>query len=311
MFKRFFFCTLIMALGVILLFVGCGLQPTESKQPAENKIPNDTSATSTGDVYQPSISDEDIDSTWSADEAVHITFSDGGATTEGNGAAAVEGGVKISKSGVYHLTGSCSDGRVVVDVDGSEWVTLVLEDLNLTSSSSAPLNIANGNAKIILAEGSQNTLTDAKVYQYADSTITEPNACLFGDDNITITGSGALTINGNFNNGIGVKNELRIVSGTIVVNAVNNAVKGNDCVLICNGDIKLNSEDDGIKSDSEDPSGYGVVSITGGTIEIICGDDGIQAFSGVSVTGGTVKVTAGGKRVNCDGALVIAPGCMP
>ena len=41
----------------------------------------------------------------------------------------------------------------------------------------------------------------------------------YGDDDITVIGKGKLTVNANFNNGIGTKDELRIVSGTIAVYA--------------------------------------------------------------------------------------------
>ena len=297
------------------LLGGCGDPEGQAEPSREESSQQETEAETVAETaaaggYQPEFTDEDLDSRWSEDTATRIVFSGLTAEITGEGAQAVEGGVKISESGEYVLSGVLDDGRIVVDVEPGEPLKLVLNGLQATSSVSAPIYVSNGDAVIVLAAGTENILTDAAEYQYADPTIKEPNACLYGDDNLTVSGTGALTVNGNFNNGIGTKDELKIVSGTITVNAANNALKGNDCVLIRDGLIRLESRQDGIKSDNGKEEGKGLIRIEGGDIRIIVKDDALQAESMVSVTGGLVRTDADGKKVNCDGIINISEGLL-
>lgn len=258
--------------------------------------------------YNPSFEEKDLDSSWKEDDATQIVLSDSGSKVDGEGAASLEDGVKISKGGVYVISGKLADGRIVVEVEPGEELKLVFNGIDITSLTSAPVYISNGDAMIVLADGTENVLTDAAAYQYADHTAAEPNACLYGDDNLTFTGRGKLTINANFNNGIGTKDELRISSGTFVIYAANNAIKGNDCVLIQDAVIRMESNGDGIKSDESKLKGHGLISIGDSDVEIVSEDDGLQAISLISIESGQIKITAKGKEVNCDGITNIAEG---
>lgn len=291
-----------LCLSVILL-AGCG-QSAQSPASAEES----PAAVMSG--YMPSFEAEDLDSNWAKSAAVQIALSDSGTEITGAGAVALEGGVKISKGGVYVLSGTLTDGRIVADVERGEELTLVLNGVDITCLTSAPLYISNGDVTIILEAGTENVLTDASAYQYANETVTEPNACLYGDDNLTILGTGKLTVNANFNNGIGTKDELRIGSASLVVHAVNNAVKGNDCVLIRDASLQIDSEGDGIKSDETKHEGHGVISIVNSRVEILADDDGLQATSLISAADGQIKITASGKKINCKGAISLAEGVL-
>lgn len=257
--------------------------------------------------YAPTFSDSDLDAAWSINDGTQIALSGTSAKVIGEGAAAIDGGVKISEEGTYILSGTMQ-GRVVVDVESGSDLKLILNGVDITCADSAPLYIANGDAVVVLADGSKNVLTDAATYVYPDPTVEEPNACFYGDDNLSICGNGELFVNANFNNGIGTKDELRIASGKITVNAKNNALKGNDCVLIRDGQFVLESDGDGIKSDNEKLDGYGIIEITGGTIDIDVEDDALQAISRITITDGVVETDAKGKVINCDRVVDIKDG---
>lgn len=288
---------------------GCGRKTVDTEE-STSALTAEQPETTSDLSYSPVFEKEDADSSWSKDNAVLILLSDEGSEINGEGAASLEGGIKISKGGVYVISGKLTEGRIIVDVEPGEELKLVLDGVDITSSISAPIYISNGDATIILAENTENILTDGKAYQYADNTAKEPNACLYGDDDITVIGTGKLTVNANFNNGIGSKDELRIGAGTIVVHAVNNALKGNDCVLIQDADIHIESKGDGIKSDEDKLEGHGVISIINSNVEIIAEDDGLQAVSLISVEGGQVTAAVKGKKVNCDGIINIAEGIL-
>lgn len=247
----------------------------------------------------------DLRDSWTA--ATEITFTDTAVTINGSGAVADGTVVTITAPGVYKLQGSCADGQVLVELDKAEKAQLVLAGLTLTCQSSAPLYVLSADkVSLTLAPDTVNTFADGKAYTAAFDK--QPNACICSRDDLVINGTGTLNVQGNFNNGIGTKNDLRIAGGVITVSAVKNALKGNDSVAIQNGAITLTAGKDAIKADNEDKPGKGYVYIAGGDIRITAGDDAIQATQDVTVTGGAIAVTAAGKAVNSKGSQDVATG---
>ncbi len=85
---------------------------------------------------------------------------------------------------------------------------------------------------------------------------------------MTIIGSGKLTVNANYNNGIASNDDLKIQSGNIIVNAKNNGIKGKDCINVTDGNITINSKGDGMKADNTTDDSKGYIYIEGGKINI-------------------------------------------
>ena len=105
-----------------------------------------------------------------------------------------------------------------------------------------------------------------------------------------MVGKGALSATGNYNNGIQSKDDISIKNVTIKVNAINNAIKGNDEVAIESGEIiAISRKGDGIKTSNSSLSTKekqkGNVIISGGNIDIYAACDGIDAAYGVDVSG--------------------------
>src|SRR5699024_4854708 len=110
---------------------------------------------------------------------------------------------------------------------------------------------------------------------------------------LPILGSGKLTVNANYNNGIASNDDLKIQSGNIVVNAKNNGIKGKDCINVTDGNITINSEGDGMKSDNTTDKTKGYVYIEGGKINITSKQDGIQAETQLLVAEGDITIKTG------------------
>ena len=219
----------------------------------------------------------------------------------------VEGGAfVITRGGSYELKGDLSNGQIKVAVPKTEQVELILNNFTASCNTSAPLYIESADkATIVLAAGSVNTLTDATLYQFANPAEDKPNACIYSSDDMTIKGTGTLNVNGNYNNGIGCKNDLRIKDCTLNVTGVNNILKGNDSVEIENATVKLSGGEDAIKSDTADRTDKGYILITAGSkVEINCIDDAIQATMSITVEAGcSVTGTCGGDALNCPGTI--------
>ncbi len=215
----------------------------------------------------------------------------------------------IVKGGKYEVSGSLTDGQLRVCVEKTEKVELTFAGLSITNSSSAPFYVESADkVTVILKEGTENTLTDALTYRFPEGK-DKPNACIYSSEDLTIKGGGKLVVNANYNNGIASKNDLKIKGGDITVNAANNALKGKQSVVIQGGTLHLQGAD-GIKSDSTKEN-EGWVEIMGGTLELICSDDGIQAPLRVVIdASASVTVRAADKDINCDGMLDIAEGSL-
>ena len=212
----------------------------------------------------------------------------------------------ITRGGSYEFRGDLSNGQIKVAVPKTEQVELIFNNFTASCNTSAPLYIESADkATIVLAAGSVNTLTDATLYQFANPAEDKPNACIYSSDDMTIKGTGTLNVNGNYNNGIGCKNDLRIKDCTLNVTGVNNILKGNDSVEIENATVKLSGGEDAIKSDTADRTDKGYILITAGSkVEINCIDDAIQATMSITVEAGcAVTGNCGGDALNCPGTI--------
>ncbi len=207
------------------------------------------------------------------------------------------GGTKatITSQGVYTVTGSLADGQIAVNTPDPGPVEIVFDGINISNSTSACINVISAaHTKIILADQTANSLSDASAYVYDDPEQDEPNAALFSDDPMTISGTGSLTVHGNYNDAIASKDELLITGGTITVFSVDDGIRGKDYLLIQDGNITMTVAGDGLKSDNEGGAGLGYIMIQGGSFNITAGGDGIAAETDVVITGGDFTIVCGG-----------------
>lgn len=198
----------------------------------------------------------------------------------------------ITSEGAYTITGTLADGQIAVNTPDPGPVQITLNGVNISSSTNAPFYVMGAaQTSIVLANQTVNYLSDASTYTpVAD----EPNAALFSDDPLTISGSGSLTVHGHFNDAIASKDNLLITGGTIVVTAPDDGIRGKDELEIQDGTINVTSGGDGLKADNADGPGLGVVTISGGTLSITSGGDAIAAETEASISGGDFTILSGG-----------------
>ena len=188
------------------------------------------------------------------------------------------------------LSGSLADGQLVVNSDAEGKVRIVLAGASISSSTTSPFVVtAADEAVLVLQDGTTNTLSDGSCY--GDSTNTDdPNATLFSMADLTITGTGALHVTGNNNDGIASKDGLVIQSGTVAVTAKDDGVRGKDYLIVENGTVSVTAGGDALKSDNETDDTVGYIAVSGGTVTLDAGDDGAHAEGDLAISGGTVTV---------------------
>lgn len=239
------------------------------------------------------------DESWDAASAVAVNFAGSTITAQGPGIAVDGSTLTISAAGTYLLTGTLTDGQVLVDVGKQDTVRLILNGVNLSNSQTAPIYIKQaGTALLTLADGTQNSVSDGTAYVYPDATTDEPNAAIFSKGDLSINGAGSLRVSGNYQNGIGTKDNLLITNGNITVTAANDGLRGRDSVTIDGGTFTIDATGDGIQANNDEDAAKGWISITGGSFTITTQGDGIQAETALQISGGDYQITTGGGSVN-------------
>lgn len=218
----------------------------------------------------------------------------------------------ILKEGSYSVSGEAKEVQIVVRVDKTEnpdsVVELNLEGADISNSKTAPIYVESigDEVQIVAKNGTVNTISDGtehtQTYTDADGNTNTIEGAIFARDDIKFKGSGTLTVNGNTDDAIVCKNDIKIYNGNITVNAVDDGIRAKDSVTIGNdtaadySNLKLTvktTQGDGIKSTSTDADTtkqYGIVTINGGTVDITSYADGIQAEQDVVINGGEINI---------------------
>ncbi|MGA6224551.1 carbohydrate-binding domain-containing protein [Streptomyces umbrinus] len=232
----------------------------------------------------------DSDAEWEESDAVAVQLKGDSASVDGDGATAKGATVTITAGGTYRISGTLSDGQIVVNAPDQD-VKLVLDGAKISHSSGAAIDVTEADeAVVILADGSENTLGDAD--SYADDV--EANAALHSAADLTVTGDGKLTVRGNGNDGIASTDGLVIASGTIVVDAVDDGIRGKDYLIVEGGSVTVTAGGDGLKADNSEDKDSGYVAVGDGTVKVTAKGDGVDAATDLVATGGTLTVESGG-----------------
>lgn len=234
--------------------------------------------------------DTDLDTGWEGRAAAVIECSGTDVTVNGDGALEENGMIRITSAGTYILRGTYQ-GQVQVDAGKEDVVRLVMDGFHISNdAASAVYGMQSGKIVLILADNTENSVSDKQGYVYESSEEDEPDAAIFSKDDLTINGRGSLSVEGNYSNAIRTKDNLKIVSGTLNITAVKDGLKGKDSVSIMDGKIQVKAGQDGIKSSNDKDEEKGFVIIDGGSIVIQAGDDGIHAETWLTINGGDIDV---------------------
>ncbi|WP_224275900.1 carbohydrate-binding domain-containing protein [Nocardioides lacusdianchii] len=291
-----------------VLLAGCGASVATSTSSSSSSSSSSTStsavvttdATTVEDALADDVAVETGDTAYDEADATAITLSGTSAESDSDAVTVADGTVTITAAGTYVLSGDL-DGQVVVDSAGDGVVRLVLDDATITSSTTAAINVVDAKSVVVvLADGSDNALTDATTY--ADTSDEAATGALYSTADLTVGGTGSLTVTGNSNNGIVGKDGLVITGGTIDVTSVDDGILGKDYLVLTDGTVTVDSVGDAFKSDNTEDAGSGFVLIKGGELTVSTEDDGIKGVQ-VLVSGGTIDVA--GSNEAMEGSLII------
>ena len=282
------------------LLTGCGTEAdtqfpeTESTAastaPSTESSPTDSSATDS-DLF----TQRDCETDYDESAAITIQLNGTSAEASSNSVQISGSTVTITEEATYVISGTLTDGMVIVDVPDTAKLQLVLKNVDITNSTSAALYIKEADKVFVTLVG-ENTLTSSDTF----TTIDENNidAAVFSKQDLTFNGTGSLTVSAAAGHGITCKDDLVFTGGTYAITAASHAIDANDSVRIQEAVITAEAGKDGIHVENNEDSEKGFVYIASGAITIDSEGDGISASADLQIADGTINILAGGGYEN-------------
>lgn len=248
--------------------------------------------------------DNDLDGNWDSENAVRITLEGTDASIEGSGAYIIDGNLVIASSGTYVVSGELTDGSLIVDANDNSKVWILLNGVSVSCSDNAAFRVDQADKVFLtLAEGTENTFSSGETYSQ-EALSDNTGGAVFAHDDLTINGTGSLTVKAAYKHGIDANDDLTITGGTIVIEAAADGIHANDSLEICNADLTITAGDDGMVTAGEEAPFY----LESGTVTIHSTDDGINTTGDITLAGGSLVITAGDDGIHSDSAFLITDG---
>ncbi len=292
-----------LVLSAALIFSACDLTTEQTASgstgtSAVNQVASNTNGsagktvlTNVSDLYDESFSSRDLSGAYEESEAVTISLNGTGAEASSEAVQINGSTVTITAAGTYILSGTLKNGSVIVNVSKDDKVQLVLDGVTIHSDSFAAIYVVQADKVFVtLAEGSVNTLSNGGKFSQIDEN--NVDGVIFSKDDLTLNGSGTLTVTSPAGHGIVGKDEVTITGGTYQITADGHAIAGKDSIAIADGSFTLQAGKDGLHAENNDDETLGSIYIAGGEFVITVRDDAIHAETLLQIDGGTFSITA-------------------
>lgn len=281
--KRKNLIVILMVLSVSL--AGCNSKTSNSVSGSSSANTSEVSTMDTSDMF----SDRDMETGYDEATSAAITLSDNGSSSDSSAVQIEENTITITDEGTYILSGTLTDGMVIVEAEDTDKVQLVLKGADITNADSAAIYVRPADKVFVTtAEGSENVLTNGGSYTAIDEN--NIDAVIFSKSDLTLNGEGTLKITAKEGHGVVSKDDLVLTSGTYEIEAASHGLSGKDSVRIGGGTYDITAGKDGIHGSNTDDTSLGYVYVKDGTIRIQAEDDSIHADSALLIEGGTVEI---------------------
>ena len=286
---------LFLMMGTLMLS-GCNAKTEKNTQ--QNTESSNTVSTSVTEIDTSEMfSERDKEVGYEESESTVILLADNGSSCESDAVSITENTVTIKDEGTYILSGSLSNGMVIVEAEDTDKIQLVLNGVSISNTQSAALYIRSADKVFVMtASGTENILENNGTYTAIDEN--NIDAAVFSKSDLTFNGEGTLTITAQEGHGIVSKDDLVLTSGTYVITSASHGISGKDSVRIANGSYNIVSGKDGIHAENTEDSSLGFVYLAGGTFDITSQQDGISASAWLQAEEGTYTILTGAGSAN-------------
>lgn len=246
----------------------------DEKSSAKTEASTSSSVIDTTDMF----SKRDLEQSPDLTDAVSLEVSDGKTLT-------------VTEAGVYVISGKAKNCTIKIEADKEAKVQLVLDDVDIENDDFPAIYAVSADKVFITsADGSANSLSVNGSFTADGDTNTD--AVIYSKDDLVLNGTGSLTVNSAYGNGISAKDDLKITDGSYTVITAKDAFEANDSIAVCGGDFTIKTDKDGFHAENDEDSSLGYIYITGGSFGITAASDGIQGTTYVQIDGGTFDITS-------------------
>ena len=211
----------------------------------------------------------------------------------------------ITQAGTYILTGEYN-GQISVDAE-EQIVHLYLKDVSIHSRS-GPAILVNSAGKVVitLAEGTDNIIRDSAHYRGSDN----QDASIYSSCDLTINGSGALSLYGYYNDALHSRDTVKILGGDIFLQSSGHGIQGNDGILISAGSLRIESKKSGLRTTKSGKDDRGTIDLCGGQISVIAGEYSIVSSGDLYVRNCSVRTDSVLGQLDVAGSRFLTAGCL-
>lgn len=328
-FKKIISAVLLSAF-VTATFAGCSNSGTQTADEATTVKLSSSSTSSNAD--DSSADDEmftarDKEIGYDESECETITLSDNASTSSLKSVKIDGNTVTVSEEGTYIVSGTLSDGQIIIDGDNNvDAVIFSKDDITLNGNGSLEITTNCGHGIV--------SKDDLKITSGTYS-ITSSSHALDGKDSVRIA-SGTFTLNSD-KDGIHSENAddtslgfIYIAGGTFKITSDGDGMDASAylTILDCNATIKSGGgasnaekkqeefgrmEDASSSTDSDIASAKGIkaggnLTISGGTLSLDCADDAVHSNADISISNGNLTIATGDDGIHADSSLKISGG---
>ena len=241
--------------------------------------------------------ERDFEVGYDESESAIITLNGDSASCDSDAVQISGSTVTITDEGTYILRGTLNDGMIIVNADEKDKPQLVLDGVTIHSETSAPIYILEGDKVFVtMTEGSVNALSNGGTFTVIDEN--NIDSVIFSKQDLTLNGSGTLTVTSPAGHGIVSKDDLVFTSGTYEVACASHGLDANDSVRVANAEITIDAGKDGVHAENSDDTSLGFVYIASGTFAIEAEGDGMDAGAYMQIEDGSFDIVSGGGSVN-------------
>lgn len=279
--------SLLTAGAIIVSLSGCTNNTADSKEKTKTTV-----ATASEINVSEMFTDSDKEVGYDEENSSKIELNKTKATSNSNDVSIDGTTVTIKNEGTYIVSGELENGKIVVDSEKTDKLQIVLNGANISCEGSAPIYVKQADKVFLtLANDTTNTLTSTGEYETSEDNV---DATIFSKDDLTLNGTGTLTVKSESGHGIVSKDDLVVTSGTYNINAASHGRSANDSIRIADGKFSITSGKDGLHSENTDDTKLGYIYVADGEFNITAGYDALDASSAIQSDGGTFDVTTGG-----------------
>ena len=288
-----------LAAALCLLLTACGPRtPAVDDAPDPGSQQTQPGSETGSEAAIPSsdlFTDRDLRTSYDESKAALITLNGSSAACSSNAVSVQGGTVTILDEGTYLLTGTLTDGRIVVDAPADAKPQLVLRDVSVHSERSAALYVKNADKVVVTLEG-ESALSSGESFIAVDEN--NIDGAVYSKADLTFNGTGSLTVTSPAGHGIVGKDDLVFTGGSYDITCASHGVDANDSIRCVNAAFKVASGKDAIHAENTEDASLGFVYMESGTFRLTAEGDGISAGGAMTLLGGSYEITCGGGSEN-------------